>query len=45
MQAYQIGANDQLLDSTGYANLVVAYKNGAPVRLADVAKVEDDDRE
>jgi multidrug efflux pump len=41
MQAYQIGANDQLLDSAGYAAIVVAYKNGAPVRLSDVAKVED----
>ena len=37
MQAYQIGANDQLLDSAGYASLVVAYHNGAPVRLSDVA--------
>jgi multidrug efflux pump len=41
MQAYQIGANDQLLDSTDYATLVVAYRNGAPVRLSDVATVKD----
>jgi multidrug efflux pump len=40
-QAYQIGANDQLLDSVDYANLVVAYKNGAPVRLLNVANVLD----
>ena len=40
-QAYQIGANDQLLDSADYANLVVAYKNGAPVRLLNVARVID----
>jgi multidrug efflux pump len=40
-QAYQIGANDQLLNSTDYANLIVAYKNNGPVRLSDVAKVED----
>jgi multidrug efflux pump len=40
-QAYQVGANDQLLDSTGYANLIVAYHNGAPVRLSDVAAVRD----
>jgi multidrug efflux pump len=40
-QAYQIGANDQLLDSSGYANLIVAYKNGGPVRLSDVARVAD----
>ncbi|HEY3823684.1 MAG TPA: efflux RND transporter permease subunit, partial [Bryobacteraceae bacterium] len=40
-QAYQIGANDQLLSSSDYAGLVIAYKNGAPVRLTDVASVED----
>jgi multidrug efflux pump len=40
-QAYQVGANDQLLDSTGYANLIVTYHNGAPVRLSDVAAVRD----
>ena len=37
-QAYQIGANDQLLNSTDYANLIVAYKNNGPVRLSDVAE-------
>ncbi len=41
-QAYQIGANDQLLSSNDYAGLVVAYKNGAPVKLTDVATVDDD---
>jgi multidrug efflux pump len=40
-QAYQIGANDQLLNSTDYANLIITYKNGGPVRLSDIAKVED----
>src|SRR6202044_1201286 len=40
-QSYQIGANDQLLSSADYSALVIAYKNGAPVRLTDVAKVED----
>ena len=40
-QSYQIGANDQLLSSADYAGLVIAYKNGAPVRLTDVAHVED----
>ena len=29
-QAYQIGANDQLLSSSDYAPLIIAYKNGAP---------------
>jgi multidrug efflux pump len=41
-QAFQIGANDQLLNSADYANLIVAYKNNGPVRLSDVAAVKDD---
>jgi multidrug efflux pump len=41
-QAYQIGANDQLLSSSDYAPLIVAYKNGAPVHLTDVAGILDD---
>ena len=41
-QAYQIGANDQLLSSSDYAQLIVAYKNGAPVKLTDIATVLDD---
>src|ERR1041384_3657082 len=41
-QAYQINANDQLLSSKDYSSLVVAYRNGAPVILSDVAKVIDD---
>ena len=41
-QTYQIGANDQLLSSADYTNLVVAYRNNAPVRLSDVANVIDD---
>jgi multidrug efflux pump len=41
-QAYQIGANDQLLSSADYAPLIIAYKNGAPVKLTDVASVVDD---
>ena len=41
-QYYQIGANDQLLSSADYAPLIVAYRNGSPVKLTDVATVEDD---
>jgi multidrug efflux pump len=41
-QSYQIGANDQLLSSADYAGLVVAYKNGAPVKLTDLADIKDD---
>jgi multidrug efflux pump len=41
-QAYQIGANDQLLSSSDYIPLIIAYKNGAPVKLIDVATIFDD---
>ena len=41
-QSYTIQANDQLLTSDEYRPLVVAYRNGAPVRLSDVASVIDD---
>jgi multidrug efflux pump len=40
-QAYTIGANDQLLSSGEYRPLIVAYRNGAPVQLSDVADVID----
>src|SRR5512132_1481365 len=41
-QAYTIAANDQLLSSDQYRPLVIAYRNGAPVHLSDVATVIDD---
>jgi multidrug efflux pump len=41
-QAFQIGANDQLLSSDDYRPLIIAYRNGAPVHLTDVAVVKDD---
>src|SRR6185503_9084223 len=34
---YTINTNDQLKSAEEYANIVVAYKNGSPVRLRDVA--------
>jgi multidrug efflux pump len=40
-QAYTIGANDQLISSDSYKPIIVAYRNGAPVRLTDVAAVFD----
>ena len=40
-QAYTIGANDQLLSSEGYRSIIVAFRNGAPVRLSDVATAID----
>ena len=41
-QGYQIGANDQLLSSSDYSPLIIAYKNGAPIQLSDVAAILDD---
>src|SRR5256712_9723631 len=38
-QSYQVGANDQLLTSNEYRSVVVAFRNGAPVMLSDVATV------
>jgi len=40
-QSFQIGANDQLLTADDYRSVVIAYRNGAPVRLSDVATVAD----
>ena len=40
-QSYIIGANDQLTSSADYRNVIVAYRNGNPVRLTDVADVID----
>src|SRR6476659_3578974 len=37
-RAYTINANDQLKSADEYLDLVVAYRNGAPVRLRDLAK-------
>src|SRR5580698_9158030 len=41
VQNFQINANDQLISGAGYKDVVVAYKNGAPVMLTDVAKITD----
>jgi multidrug efflux pump len=38
-QDYQIDANDQLVTNTDYKKVVVAYRNGAPVMLPDVAAI------
>jgi len=40
-RAYTINANDQLHSADDYRDLVVAYKNGSPVHLSDVAAVVD----
>ncbi len=41
-RAYTIDANDQLRSAAEYKAIIVSYKNGAPVRLIDVADVIDD---
>src|SRR5690242_6717784 len=38
-RSYTINANDQMQSPQDYANIVVAYRNGAPVHLSDVATV------
>jgi len=40
-QDYQINSNDQLVTSDDYRKIVVAYRNGAPIMLKDVANVVD----
>ena len=40
-QDYTINSNDQLQSSADYKSVVVAYRNGAPVMLTDVAKIVD----
>ena len=38
---YQIYTNDQATKAADYAPLIIAYRNGAAVRLSDVAEVDD----
>ncbi len=40
-RAYTLNANDQLQNADAYRNLIIAYKNGSPVHLADVAQIVD----
>jgi len=41
MRAYTINANDQIRNASDYRSLIVAYKNGSPVRVSDVGDVVD----
>src|SRR5260221_6434145 len=41
LRSYTINAHDQLKDVEAYRQIILAYKNGAPVRLGDVAKIVD----
>src|SRR5271169_6178733 len=40
-QAIALDTNDQLFDAKGYGNIIIAYKNGAPVRIKDVGDAFD----
>ena len=41
-RASTLDANDQLKSADEYRGLIVAYKNGSPVRLSDLATLKDD---
>ncbi|PYX34631.1 MAG: multidrug transporter subunit MdtC [Acidobacteria bacterium] len=41
VNAWTLGANDQIFSADQYRRLIVSYQNGAPVRLSDVASVQD----
>src|ERR1700678_4426157 len=40
-QSFTIGANDQLMAGDQYRPIVVAYRNGSPVRMSDIATISD----
>ena len=40
-QSYTINANDQILSAAEYRPVIVAYRNGSPVRLGDIGEVID----
>jgi len=40
-QSFTIAANDQLLSGDQYKPIIIAYRNGSPVRLSDIATVTD----
>jgi multidrug efflux pump len=41
VQSFSIGTNDQLADASEYRSTIISYKNGAPVKLSDIAQVVD----
>ncbi|MGH8095488.1 MAG: multidrug efflux RND transporter permease subunit [Chthoniobacterales bacterium] len=40
-QSFTIGSNDQIYSAAAYKPIIVAYKNGAPIRLGDIANIID----
>ena len=41
LQAYTIAANDQITEASAYKPVIVAYRNGAPVKIGDIARIVD----
>jgi multidrug efflux pump len=41
LRTYEIGVNDQIFKAAEYRPLIVAYRKGSPVRLSDLAEVDD----
>ena len=40
-QSFTIGSNDQILSADAYKPIILAYKNGAPIRLGNIANIVD----
>src|SRR2546428_11403756 len=40
-QSYSISANDQIFSAAEYRNVVIAYRNGSPIRVADLGEAVD----
>src|SRR5438874_1894956 len=40
-QSYSIGANDQIFSAAEYGNVIVAYRNGSPIRLRELGEAVD----
>jgi len=40
-QSYSIGANDQITSAAEYGNVILAYRNGAAIRLKDIGSIVD----
>src|SRR5712664_391480 len=40
-QSYSISANDQIFSAAEYRNVIIAYKNGSPIRVADLGEAVD----
>jgi hydrophobe/amphiphile efflux-1 (HAE1) family protein len=40
-QAYAINANDQIFSADDYKNVIIAYKNGSPIRIGDLGQAVD----